>query len=75
MGFLDSIFSKKIGNHIENGSAFSQPEIKKGRIGGIEVDYFTVEDEYGNETLVLKNVYSEEPGAIFKIIGSPLEKF
>lgn len=75
MGFLENIFSKKVENHNENDSAFREPEIKKGRIAGIEVDYFTVEDEHGNENLVLKNVYSDEPGIIFKIIGSPLENF
>lgn len=72
MGYLDKIFNKKQENsQIEGG--FIEPEIKKGRIAGVEVDYFTVEDEFGNENLVLKNVYSDEPGILFRIINSPLE--
>lgn len=72
MGYFDKIFNKKQENpQIEGG--FVEPEIKKGKIAGVEVDYFTIEDNFGNPTLVLKHVYSDEPGILFKIINSPLE--
>ena len=76
MGYFDKIFSKKQTENFEGeGSPFTEPVVQKGKIAGIEVDYFTVEDEFGNETMVLKNVYSDEPGIMINIIGLPLEIF
>lgn len=78
MGFLENLFSKKqeIPHNESEGSPFIEPEIMKGRIDGVEIDYFTVEDNFGNPTLVLKHVYSDEPGILFNIIGrGPVEEF